>query len=123
MAGEIEEIPLDIPEKSEKTENITENMQKVPEIIKEVAEKVEEIPEKAKPKPKGRPKGSPNKPKAKKAPEPTLQDYAPSSPRRQLRIPTEPTASDVAAEMLRLLQEQSASKQMRKRAQYESWFR
>ena len=39
MAGEIEEIPLDIPEKSDKTVHITENIQKVPEIIEEVGRK------------------------------------------------------------------------------------
>ena len=48
--------------------------------------------------------------------------YEPSSPRRNLKIPTDPTSSDVAAAMLKLLQDQSYSRQSRKQRLYNSWF-
>ena len=127
--ADIQEIPLDIT-------NITEN---IPEIVKDippiedvaVEEELEEV-KPIKPKAKGRPKGSPNKgppkPRAKKAQiqeapvEEAPEAYEPSSPTRNLRIPTDPSTSDVAAAMLNLLQDQSYSRQTRKQRLYSSWF-
>ena len=127
--ADIQEIPLDIT-------NITED---IPEIVKDippiedvaVEEELEEV-KPIKPKAKGRPKGSPNKgppkPRAKKAQiqeapvEEAPEAYEPSSPTRNLRIPTDPSTSDVAAAMLKLLQDQSYSRQTRKQRLYSSWF-
>ena len=127
--ADIQEIPLDIT-------NITED---IPEIVKDippiedvaVEEELEEV-KLIKPKAKGRPKGSPNKgppkPRAKKAQiqeapvEEAPEAYEPSSPTRNLRIPTDPSTSDVAAAMLKLLQDQSYSRQTRKQRLYSSWF-
>ena len=85
-----------------------------------------------KPRAKGRPKGAlnkgPSKPRAKKiriqeAPvEEESQAYEPSSPKRNLKLPTDPSSSDVAAAMLKLLQDQSYSRQSRKQRLYSSWF-
>ena len=94
---------------------------------------LEEVKPVMKPKAKGRPKGSrnlqPSKPRAKKtqiqeAPveAPVKETYEPSSPKRNLRIPTDPTSSEVAAAMLKLLQDQSYSRQSRKQRLYNSWF-
>ena len=91
-----------------------------------------------KPKAKGRPKGAPNKgpskPRAKKTQIQearveealplieVLTGVEPTSPKRNLKIPTDPSTSDVAAAMLKLLQEQSYSRQTRKQRLYNSWF-
>ena len=122
--ADIQEIPLDST---------------IPEIVKDipptedvaVEEELEEV-KPIKPKAKGRPKGSPNKgppkPRAKKAQiqeapvEEAPEAYEPSSPTRNLRIPTDPSTSDVAAAMLKLLQDQSYSRQTRKQRLYSSWF-
>ena len=121
---DIQEIPLDNPDIAED----------IPEIIKDIPEDVAvEVPEKPiKAKAKGRPKGSPNKgppkPRAKKAQiqeapvEEAPEAYEPSSPTRNLRIPTDPSTSDVAAAMLKMLQDQSYSRQTRKQRLYNSWF-
>ena len=126
--ADIQELPLD------NTEN-AEDILTIPEIVKvedvAVEEELEEV-KPIKPKAKGRPKGSPNKgppkPRAKKAQiqeapvEEAPEAYEPSSPTRNLRIPTDPSTSDVAAAMLKLLQDQSYSRQTRKQRLYSSWF-
>ena len=138
---DIQEIPLDI------TENITniahqgEDIPTIPEIVKDIPPSIEdvaaEIPEQLgvkpiKPKAKGRPKGAenkgPSKPRAKKTQiqearvEEAYEVQEPTSPKRNLKIPTDPSTSDVAAAMLKLLQEQSYSRQTRKQRLYNSWF-
>ena len=84
-----------------------------------------------KPKDKGRPKGSlnkgPSKPRAKKTqiqetPVEETPVYEPSSPKRNLKMPADPSSSDIAAAMLKLLQDQTYSRQARKQRLYQSWF-
>ena len=90
----------------------------------------EEVKPVIKPKAKGRPKGAlnkaPSKPRTKKAQvqEAPVEEiaYEPSSPKRNLKLPTDPSTSDVAAAMLKLLQDQSYSRQSRKQRLYNSWF-
>ena len=128
--ADIQEIPLDIAEQvKDIAENITEiKAEEEPEPV--VLEEVKPV---MKPKVKGRPKEAlnkgPSKPRAKKAQiQETLVEasvkttYEPSSPKRNLRIPTDPTSSEVAAAMLKLLQDQSDSKQAKKQRLYNSWF-
>ena len=124
MPEDIQEIPLDI---AEEVQDIAEEIQAEPAEIE--ADEAVIIP--IKPKAKGRPKGSPNKgpskPRAKKIKEAPVDEdtphaYAPSSPKRNLKLPTDPTSSDIAAEMLRLLQDQTYSRQARKQRLYNSWF-
>jgi hypothetical protein len=122
--ADFQENPLDIAEE-------------VQDIVEDIAEtKVEEEPvilEKVqqviKAKAKGRPKGAlnkgPSKPRAKKTQiqeAPVEGTYEPSSPKRNLKLPTDPSTSDVAAAMLKLLQDQSYSRQSRKQRLYNSWF-
>ena len=121
--AKIQEIPLDI---TENITNIAEDIPIIPEIVKDIPPSIEdvaaEIPgqleevKPIKPKATGRPKGAPNKgpskPRAKKtqiqeAPVEEEEPYEPTSPKRNLRIPTDPSSSDVAAAMLKLLQDQS----------------
>ena len=130
MSESIQEIPLDIAgEVQDIAEDITET-QAEEESVPVVLEEVKPV---MKPKAKGRPKGSrnlqPSKPRAKKtqiqeAPveAPVGETYEPSSPKRDLKIPTDPTTSEVAAAMLKLLQDQSYSRQSRKQRLYSSWF-
>ena len=139
--ADIQEIPLDIAEEVQViVEDIAAEVQDIVEDIAEMkAEEesepvaLEEVKPVMKPKAKGRPKGSrnlqPSKPRAKKtqiqeAPveAPVKETYEPSSPKRNLRIPTDPTSSEVAAAMLKLLQDQSYSRQSRKQRLYSSWF-
>ena len=130
MSESIQEIPLDIAEQVEAiAENIAEiKAEEEPEPV--VLEEVKPVIE---PKAKGRPKGAlnkgPSKPRAKKtqiqeAPveAPVGETYEPSSPKRDLKIPTDPTTSEVAAAMLKLLQDQTYSRQSRKQRLYSSWF-
>ena len=129
MAG-IQEIPLDIPEVAEDIADTTEDSQQIVEDNAEIPSPVE--PEKPKPKakPKGRPKGAqnkqPSKPRAKKVQvrevEVEESAYEPSSPKRNLKLPTDPSTSEVAAAMLKMLQDQSFSRQNRKQRLYNSWF-
>ena len=102
-----------------------EDIQEIPlYIARDIAEEIPElgpeppVPEEAKymskPKAKGRPKGalnkSPSKPRTKKTriheapveeePQPPT-DYEPSSPKRNLKLPTDPSSSDIAAAMLK----------------------
>ena len=130
MSESIQEIPLDIAEEIQDiAEDITET-QAEEESVPVVLEEVKPV---MKPKAKGRPKGSrnlqPSKPRAKKtqiqeAPveAPVGETYEPSSPKRDLKIPTDPTTSEVAAAMLKLLQDQTYSRQSRKQRLYSSWF-
>ena len=123
---DIQEIPLDI---AEEVQDIAENTE---EIMPEEPVILEEVKPVIKPKAKGRPKGAinkgPSKPRAKKtqiqeAPvEEESQVYEPSSPKRNLKLPTDTSTSDVAAAMLKLLQDQSYSRQSRKQRLYNSWF-
>ena len=136
---EIQEISLDNPE--DINEIIKDNVEIVgdnTEETKVVEESAPVLPEEAskeniKPKAKGRPKGAPNKgpskprakkPQVKETPVEAAEDvaYEPSSPKRNLNIPTDPTSSDIAAAMLKLLQDQSSSRQSRKQRLYNSWF-
>ena len=128
---DILEIPLDIEETLADIADITEDSHQIIENIAEIPSQVE--PEKPKPRPKGRPRGAsnkqPSKPRAKKVQvieeeieESAPMEYEPSSPKRNLKLPTDPTSSEVAAVMLKLLQDQSYSRQNRKQQLYNSWF-
>ena len=132
MPGSIQEIPLDNPDIAQPIED---NAQSVEDITAEIPEEpviLEEVKPVMKPKAKGRPKGAvnkgPSKPRAKKTQiqeipvEEESQVYEPSSPKRNLKLPTDPSTSDVAAAMLKLLQDQSYSRQSRKQRLYNSWF-
>jgi len=125
--ADIQEIPLDI---AEEVQDIVEDIAEAKAEEEPVV--FEEVKPVIKPKAKGRPKGAvnkgPSKPRVKKtqiqeAPvEEESHTYEPSSPRRNLKIPTDPSSSDVAAAMLKLLQDQSYSRQSRKQRLYNSWF-
>ena len=124
--ADIQEIPLDI---AEEVQDVVEDIAgaKAEEESEPVV--LEEVKPVMKPKAKGRPKGSrnlqPSKPRAKKTPiqeAPVEEAYEPSSPKRNLKLPTDPSSSDVAAAMLKLLQDQSYSRQSRKQRLYNSWF-
>ena len=121
--ADIQEIPLDIAEVQDIVENITETKTGEEPVI------LEEVKPVIKAKAKGRPKGAlnkgPYKPRAKKTQiqeAPVEEAYEPSSPKRNLKLPTDPSSSDVAAAMLKLLQDQSYSRQSRKQRLYSSWF-
>jgi hypothetical protein len=130
--ADITEIPLDIPEVAEDIAEIVEDSQtNIPDIASEIPSPVE--PEKPKAKAKGRPKGAankgPSKPRVKKVQvreeeieESAPMEYEPSSPKRNLKLPTDPSTSEVAAAMLKMLQDQSFSRQNRKQRLYNSWF-
>ena len=121
---DIQEIPLDIAEEVQDiVEDITEKKPEEEPVI------LEEVKPVIKAKAKGRPKGAlnkgPSKPRAKKTQiqeAPVEEAYEPSSPKRNLKLPTDPSSSDVAAAMLKLLQDQSYSRQSRKQRLYNSWF-
>ena len=130
MSESIQEIPLDI---AEEVQDIAEDITETQAEEESVPVVLEEVKPVMKPKAKGRPKGSrnlqPSKPRAKKtqiqeAPveAPVGETYEPSSPKRDLKIPTDPTTSEVAAAMLKLLQDQGYSRQSRKQRLYNSWF-
>ena len=131
--ADIQENPLDI---AEEVQIIAEDLAEIkageePEPPED-APASKEVKPVIKPKAKGRPKGAlnkaPSKPRAKKnriqeAPvEEESPVYEPSSPKRNLKLPTDPSTSDVAAAMLKLLQDQSYSRQSRKQRLYNSWF-
>ena len=127
MPEDIQEIPLDNPDIAQPIED---NAQSIEDIAAEIPEEpVPELVKPIKPKAKGRPKGAlnkgPSKPRAKKTQiqeAPVEEAYEPSSPKRNLKLPTDPSSSDVAAAMLKLLQDQSYSRQSRKQRLYNSWF-
>ena len=129
---DIQEIPLEIPLDNEniQPEIKEENTEIEPEIQKETP--VEEIIP-VKPKAKGRPKGASNKQPSKPRPkrkQPVVEEtvdqeykenhYVPSSPKNR-KISEAPP--DLAAMMLKMLQDQAYSRQARKQALYRSWFR
>ena len=126
MSESIQEIPLDI------TEEIQE--EDIPRVEEEpvIIDPGEEVKPVIKAKAKGRPKGAlnkgPSKPRAKKTQirETPVEDsppaYEPSSPKRNLKLPTDPSSSDIAGAMLKLLQDQTYSRQARKQRLYSSWF-
>ena len=124
MPEDIQEIPLDIAEEvQEIVENLTETKTEEEPVI------LEEVKPVIKAKAKGRPKGAlnkgPSKPRAKKTQiqeAPVEEAYEPSSPKRNLKLPTDPSSSDVADAMLKLPQDQSYSRQSRKQRLYNSWF-
>ena len=136
MSESIQEIPLDIAEQVEDiAEHIAEIEAEDKPIVAPPVRPVEEVKPVIKPKAKGRPRGSlnkgPSKPRAKKTqiqetPVEHGQDsppaYEPSSSKRNLKLPTDSSTSDVAAAMLKLLQDQSYSRQSRKQRLYNSWF-
>ena len=128
MSESIQEIPVDI---AEEIEGVAEHIEEIKAEEEPVV--LEEVRPVIKPKAKGRPRGSlnkgPSKPRAKKiqiqetpVEAPVGETYEPSSPRRNLKIPTDPTSSEVAAAMLKLLQDQSYSRQSRRQRLYSSWF-
>ena len=107
----------------------TEELQDITEEIKaDEPEPSQDAIEEVKPKAKGRPKGAvnkgPSKPRAKKAQikEAPVEYYEPVSPKRNLKIPTDPSSSDIATAMLKLLQDQTYTRQSRKQRLYNSWF-
>ncbi len=128
--GDIQEIPLDI---AEEVEVIVEDIAEIkadeePEPPQEAPASEAEV---IKPRAKGRPKGAlnkgPSKPRAKKTqiretPVDSPPAYEPSSPKRNLKLPTDPSSSDIAGAMLKLLQDQTYSRQARKQRLYNSWF-
>ncbi len=126
---DIQEIPLD---SAEVRPGIMEESKADEEPAVEINDVLAmEITEKNKPKAKGRPKGSlnkgPPKPRAKnkliqETPVEEAPVYEPNSPKRNLKIPTDPSSSDIAAAMLKLLQDQTYSRQARKQRLYNSWF-
>jgi hypothetical protein len=132
--ADIREIPLDIQDNVQDIQNDTEYTKINTADISQVEDIVQVLPEtqplkaKAKGRPKGAPNKGPSKPRAKKtqiqgAPvEEESQVYEPSSPKRNLKLPTDPSTSDVAAAMLKLLQDQGYSRQSRKQRLYNSWF-
>ena len=137
MSERIQEIPLDIAEEVQDiVEDIAEIKAGEEPVILDPGEEVKPViqnTQSIKPKAKGRPKGAlnkgPSKPRAKKTQiqetlveAPVGETYEPSSPKRNLKIPTDPTSSEVAAAMLKLLQDQSYSRQSRKQRLYNSWF-
>ena len=128
--ADIQELPLDV---AEEVQDVVEDIAgaKAEEESEPVV--LEEVKPVMKPKAKGKPNGSrnlhPSKPRAKniQTQEALVEasvkaTYEPSSPKRNLRIPTDPTSSEVAAAMLKLLQDQSYSRQSRKQRLYSSWF-
>ena len=122
--ADIQEIPLDI---AEEVQDIVEDIAETK--VEEEPVILEEVKQVIKAKAKGRPKGAlnkgPSKPRAKKTQiqeAPVEEAYEPSSPKRNLKLPTDPSSSDVAAAMLKLLQDQSCSRQSRKQRLYNSWF-
>ncbi len=116
---DIQEILLD---NTEELQDITSQVDE-PEPSQDAKEEVKPIP-----KAKGRPRGSqnkgPSKPRAKKAQiqEAPVEYYEPEIPKRNLKLPTDPGSSDIAAAMLKLLQDQAYTRQSRKQRLYNSWF-
>ena len=126
MSESIQEIPIDIAEEVQEED--------IPRVEEEpvILDPGEEVKPVIKAKAKGRPKGAlnkgPSKPRAKKTQirETPVEDsppaYEPSSPKRNLTLPTDPSSSDIAGAMLKMLQDQTYSRQARKQRLYNSWF-
>ena len=124
--ADIQEIPLAIAEEGQDIVEYVAETKAEKESEPVILEEVKPV---IKAKAKGRPKGAlnkgPSKPRAKKTQiqeAPVEEAYEPSSPKRNLKLPTDPSSSDVAAAMLKLLQDQSYSRQSRKQRLYNSWF-
>ena len=140
---ENEEIPEENEEILDEPEEIPDEKEEInPEPPETIPETVEEVP--APKRPRGRPKGStkakeaappkpqkapkqPKQPKPKRAPrrveiyessdeEEELPDYV----RQEVRMP--PSQTDLAASMLRLLQNHENVRVQRKQNLYDSWF-
>ena len=121
--ADVQEISLDIAEVQDIVEDITEAKTEEEPVIIEEAKPV--IKAKAKGRPKGALNKGPSKPRAKKTQiqeAPVEEAYEPSPPKKNFKLPTDPSSSDVAAAMLKLLQDQSYSRQSRKQRLYNSWF-
>ena len=149
LEGDTEE-PETIPENSENVlEKIEEEPNGNEEILEpeenvteETPEIVEEAP--APKRPRGRPKGS-TKPKEEKAPKPPKQakqvkpkkapkrvvryessdeeDELPEYVRQEVKIPrAQPSQSEMAASMLRLIQDRHMARVQQKNDLYDSWF-
>ena len=118
--ADIQEIPLDI---GEEVQVIARDLAEIkadeePEPPQD-APTSEEAKPVIKPKAKGRPTGAlnkaPSKPRTKRLKTPLEKiAYEPFPPKRNLKLPTDPNTSDVAAAMLKLLQDQSYSRQSKK---------
>ena len=128
---DIQEIPLDAEQITNNVENNPTIQEDIPQDIpvEDIAvEEIKPIKAKAKGRPKGAPNKGPSKPRVKKAQvqetpvEEEEEVYEPTSPKRNLKIPADPSSSDVAAAMLKLLQDQTNSRQSRKQRLYNSWF-
>ena len=128
---DIQEIPLDAEQITNNVENNPTIQEDIPQDIpvEDIAvEEIKPIKAKAKGRPKGAPNKGPSKARVKKAQvqetpvEEEEEVYVPSSPKRNLKIPADPSSSDVAAAMLKLLQDQTNSRQSRKQRLYNSWF-
>ena len=123
--AEVPEIQLDIQNNAEEIPDNVVDKVEIPDLpdIEEIAEP------KPKPKARGRPKGAankgPSKPRAKKAPAPVAPPqapvYEPSSPKRNLSIPSYDRTDELATQMLRLLAGQARDRQQKKRDLYASW--
>ena len=135
----IEEIPLIVEENVEDNQEIVEDNQENVEDIQEpeASEEVEPTPKR-----RGRPPGAKNKAKSKpkaapvikrsvsrRRPPPTPEDSEeseeeeppPRSRRRQQEVDPNPMRT-VAAEMLHMMQSQSANRQQARVNKYASWF-
>jgi hypothetical protein len=124
--AEVPEINLDIQNNAEEIPDNTVDKVEIPDLPD-----IEEVP-KPKAKARGRPKGAankgPSKPRAKKAPaapppQAEVPVYEPSSPKRNLSIPSYDRTDELASQMLRLLAGQAQDRQQKKRDLYASWMR
>jgi hypothetical protein len=144
--AEVPEIPTDMPEIApdnaeiapdnaeiapDNAESASDNAEIVPDIVElPDIEELPELPPKPKAKARGRPKGAankgPSKPRAKKVQAPPVVEapvYEPSSPKRNLSIPSYDRTDELASQMLRLLASQAQGRQQKKRELYASWMR
>ena len=134
----IEEIPLIVEENVEDNQEIVEDNQENVEDIQEpeASEEVEPTPKR-----RGRPPGAKNKAKSKPKAAPIIkrsvsrrrpptpedseeseeEEPPPRSRRRQQEVDPDPMRT-VAAEMLHLMQSQSANRQQARVNKYASWF-
>jgi hypothetical protein len=123
--AEVPEISTDMPEIAPDNAEIAPDNA---EIVLDIAD-IEELPPKPKAKARGRPKGAankgPSKPRAKKvqAVVEAPVAYEPSSPKRNLSIPSYDRTDELATQMLQLLASQAQGRQQKKRDLYASWMR
>ena len=125
--AEVPEINLDIQNNAEEIPDNAVDKVEIPDLPD-----IEELPEvpKTKARARGRPKGAankgPSKPRAKKAPvapppQAEVPVYEPSSPKRNLSIPSYDRTDELASRMLKLLAGQAQDRQRTKRELYASW--